>query len=153
MGSLIPVFTLVALMACDGMAPVLDAARCDQTYEFGNLGCADVIGTVFDADHHPQPAADVRVLGPAEPLAASTVASATVQSAADGTFRLRVRQISAPPGSTGPDTITVWIRAARPPATVDAIGPSDSTLAHLTIRPVGQVPAVISVPDLLLRAP
>lgn len=150
---LIPAVAFLALSACDGTAPEQDAARCEQTYEFGNYGCADVTGSVFDSSHHAQAAADVHVLGPAEPTASRGVASAWVQSGSDGTFRLRVRQISAAASDTGLDTITVWIRAARPPATTDAIGPSDSTLALLTIHPVGQLPKVTAVPDLVLRAP
>ncbi len=153
MRPLIPVFAITALVACDGTTPLLDDTRCEQTYEFGNLGCADVTGTVFDADHHPQPAAYVRALGPAESLSTRGVASAMVETAPDGTFRLRVRQVSAASDFIGPDTITVWIGAARPPATSDALGPSDQALVLLTIRPVGQLPEVAAAPDLVLRAP
>ena len=147
---------MATLVACDGTGPVpplWDATRCEQTYEFGNLGCADITGTVLDAEHHPQPAAHIFVLGPAELNMNRDVASAMVESAADGTFRLRVRLIEALGPTATLDTITVWIRAGRPPKTVDAIGPSDSTLALVTIRPVGQIPVVTPVPDLVLRDP
>jgi hypothetical protein len=156
MRGLIPVVVTVALVACDGTGPIppeSDATLCEQTYEFGNLGCADVTGTVLDANHQPQPAASVRVLRPAELGNSRDVASAMVTSAADGTFRLRIRLIFAPSGIVEPDTITVWVRASRPPRTVDAFASSDSALALLTIRPVGQAPAVTTVPDLVLRVP
>lgn len=124
----------------------IDPNVCQQTFEFGNSGCADIQGNVLNSrdeglsgivvTSHFLPGSD-----------AFNGAPSTTDGA--GRFTLRITRFIGAVPSSGPDTVSVFIVAADPrsagvriPATV-----RDSVLTRVTIAPVGTVPvpAVISM--------
>ena len=133
---------LLTIAACNSLPidPIgrLDAGSCEQTYEFGNTGCAEIEGTVRDRQDRALPG---MIVGPRYLASGFNTPYATTDS--DGRFRLRITRFAANPPAVGPDTATVYVLAYDPrssginiPATV-----RDSVLALVTVAPVGQVPA------------
>jgi hypothetical protein len=123
---------LAATLACT--APEDDPLACQQSYGFGNYGCADVTGTVLDSQDKARPNATVSAGG-----AGSDVFDFTqVTSDASGAFRMRLgrRWIAQDKGN---DTTSTWVRAAfttaAPVTTV-----RDSVLVQIRFFSFGQRP-------------
>lgn len=117
----------------------LNARACEQTYEFGNSGCAEIAGTVLDRQDRALPG---MIVGPRYvfPGAPFNTPYATTDSA--GRFRLRITRFGADAPAVGPDTTSLFVLAYDPrssgvnvPATV-----RDSVLVRVTVVPVGRVP-------------
>jgi len=121
-----------------------DTRACYQTYEFGNYGCVDIVGQVVGTAG--QPLAGISV-GPGAMSPSTGLNTVYDDTDADGRFGFRLVRYAGAPPSTGPDTVSVYVRAADPrsagvnvPATV-----RDSVLVLLTVTPIGKVPAPVSV--------
>jgi hypothetical protein len=149
MRKVIPTAFALALVACGTNAPPENevGSRCLQTYEFGNTGCAELTGLVSRGEGVPAQAF-VNVQGPAQPGRSIVLVSGYVGIDSTGLFRLRVIRYAGEVPTAGPDTVTVWVRAAVPPpsdAPTGTPGPSDSVLTTLELRPVGEEPVVTQV--------
>jgi hypothetical protein len=139
---------LLTIAACNSL-PIdpngrLDARACEQTYEFGNSGCAEIEGAVLDRQDRALPG---MIVGPRYvfPGAAFNTPYATTDSA--GRFRLRITRFGADAPAVGPDTVSLFVLAYDPrssglnvPATV-----RDSVMARVTVAPLGRVPVPASV--------
>lgn len=145
-GSVLIAAAVLGVVACGTSEPSQDPTRCQQTFEFGNTGCAEMTGTV--TDHLGAPVVSAGVMAtPADPARLITLVYDLVQTDATGAYRLRVIRMTGSNPVGRPDTVTVWVRAAaRPP---NGLPPGttgvDSVLATLEIRPVGELPAVTTV--------
>lgn len=148
--------------AATSRAPVIvnpirvgDGTPCIQTSEFGNSGCVELIGRVLLADGSP--AADASV-GTSDPLVTDSAHVAALSGDfptvdGSGRYRLRLTRYSPPESSSGPDTLTVLIRAAVPPAakvTIDSQGLAVFVRARVEFRGVGQPARVYELPDLIV---
>jgi hypothetical protein len=149
--------TLVALgLGCGGSEPSDDLSRCGSTGEFGNTGCAEVTGLVSHADGGAVRGAYMSVQGAVDPDRAISLVYGPVQSSSAGAYKLRAIRMGGEVPTSGPDTVTVWVRAAvpPPPGTADGTpGASDSIQATLEIRPVGAMPVVVQAATIVLPAP
>ena len=139
----------VALCACGTDEPPENevGSRCLQTHEFGNTGCAELTGLVTQGEGVPAQAF-VNVQGPAQSGRPIVLVSGYVGIDSTGLFRLRAIRYAGEVPPEGPDTVTVWVRAAVPPpsdAPTGTPGPMDSVLATLELRPVGEEPVVTEV--------
>jgi hypothetical protein len=139
--------SLVLLAACSDSTGE-DGSRCEQTHGFGNSGCADLTGTVVDPAGAPVRGARVVAHAPETRLVA--LAGGIAQTDAEGRFRLRVLRMAGTP--TTPDTVTAWVRAARP-FTGGEPSPRDSVAVVLDISPVGAPATIAQIPTLVLPAP
>ncbi len=137
--------------------------RCPQTYEFGNHGCAEIVGRLIAPDgmlaRAPgRPGSEISVsltqLSPVSAIASYTL----VIRDTTGTYRLRATHYFGRPPA-GPDTITVQVRAvwwdavaAASPEGLLPILAADSTVRQIRLVPVGArfVPDTV---DLWLRRP
>jgi hypothetical protein len=118
-----------------------DPRACRQTYEFGNTGCADVAGEVVGL--RGQPLATISV-GPGNSERSDGLNTTYADTDVEGLFALRLTRFGPKPpwAAIGPDTVSLYVRAADPrtagvgiPARV-----RDSVLVRLTVAPVGAVP-------------
>jgi hypothetical protein len=113
------------MIACRVTEP--DDRRCQQSFEFGNDGCADVEGEVRGVDSERLSGAQVVVFERSgQGYGTNTVPTTTD---AQGIFRLRITCILGCPS----DTVTYWIHAS-----LDGI--SDSVATSLAFARVGEVP-------------
>ena len=125
----------------------VDPRLCQQTYEFGNYGCADITGQVLGSAGQPLPGISV---GPIFLPGREEFNSPFANTDADGRFRLRLHRFGAPPPTGNSDTVSLYIRAIDPrsaglnsPARV-----RDSVLVQLTVAPVG---AIAPITEVVLR--
>lgn len=144
-GSTLAVATAVLLACSDPTGP---DSPCQQTFEFGNFGCAEVVGTVTGLSGQPLPGRPVFVK--VIPHGAS-YSGGFVRADAQGRFRTRIFRMTQPVTPLVPDTFSVWVVAidlasAELPDPVDI---RDSVLRRLTLTPVGQRP-VVAIADLAL---
>src|SRR5258708_601693 len=98
------VSVLLASYACKDQGP--DPNTCQQTFGFGNYGCADLTGTVLTTLEQPVANATVTAGASTDPYEhAQIVADAT------GHFKVRLlrRWISLEPNM---DTVSTWIHAS-----------------------------------------
>jgi hypothetical protein len=131
---------LTALAACSSSLSDVEptvAGACVQSYEFGNYGCAEIVGTVVNEQQQPLPGISVGPVHLPDRGAFNTVYS---DSDGNGRFKFRIMRFTAP--ETSPDTVSLYVRAADPrsagvniPARV-----RDSVLVNVTLAPVGRVP-------------
>jgi hypothetical protein len=139
-----PLQPVALLLALVGGAACSDASdsRCEQTYEFGNYGCADVVGRLVDRNDEPLGGVEYGVVNRERELESrfnTNVIPATPDSL--GNFRLRITRylLIGPP--TTPDTGSVWlIGSMRPPFPGPDPGIRDSVLVTLQFAPIGGVP-------------
>lgn len=130
-----------ALLACGD--PTGPDAPCQQTFEFGNVGCAEVAGIVTGLSGQPLPGRLVRV-SPAVPHGAA-YSGGSVRADAQGRFRTRIFRMTQTMAPLVPDTFSVWV-VAIDVASTELPNPTnirDSVLRQLTLRPVGQRPVTI----------
>jgi len=149
----IPLLSLA--MAC-GNEPTEELSLCFQTYEFGNTGCADVVGAVTDVRGSPVPGAYVGVTGSVDPARAVTLSSGSTRTDSTGRYSERVIRFDGAPPAEGPDTVSVWVRAFVAPAPEvppGTPGPIDSVIATLEFRPVGQTPLTTEVVTIVVPDP
>ena len=126
-----------------------DPRLCPKTYEFGNHGCADVVGQVLGSAGQPLGGITVSPRYRADIHGFDSPYRTTDP---EGRFRLRLTRFSGLPPTEGPDTVSVYIGAFDPrsaalnvPATVH-----DSVLVQVTVAPVG---AAASVTEVVVRLP
>ena len=145
---------LVAIgLGCGENEPSDDSSRCGPTGEFGNTGCAEVMGVVTDGNGRAVGGAYVSVPGAVDPQWAIALVYDPGQSDAAGGYKVRVIRMGGEVPASGPDTVTVWVRAfVAPPlgAPAGTRGPSDSSQATLELRPVGTVPLVAQAPTIVV---
>lgn len=156
------------LQACSGTSapqeePKEERDRCPQTYEFGNYGCAEIVGRLIAPDGGParppgRPGPEISVsltqLSPVSAIASYTL----VIRDTTGTYRLHaIRYFDRPPA--GPDTITVQVRAvwwdASSTASPEGFLPilaADSAVRQIRLVPVGER-FITDTVDLWLRRP
>ena len=127
----------------------VDPRLCQQTYEFGNSGCADITGQVLGPAGQPLSGMSV---GPSYIPGREEFNSPFRDTDVDGRFRIRLHRFGAPPPAGNPDTVSLYIRATDPrsaglniPARV-----RDSVRIQVTVAPVGS-PA--SITEVVLRLP
>src|SRR6476469_4611339 len=135
-----------------GSEPSENASRCGTSGEFANSGCVEVTGLVTLANGAAAGGAfvDIAALGQTQwYLVGATRADAS------GHYQLRMIRLSDEVATSGPDTGTVWVRAAlRPPmGSPDEPSLRDSVQATVEIRPVGATPVVVQAETLVVRAP
>jgi hypothetical protein len=138
-----------ALLACAGAACDRDIsqanATCEQTYEFGNYGCAEVVGRVIGSTGMPLDSAFIR---PSfiPVISAGTYNMPSVRTDAEGRFRLRIHRFGPRASPVMPDTFSIFVHAAvdyKPPATISPA--YDSVLAVLELAPIGSLPKPATV--------
>ena len=121
-----------------------DPDACQQTYEFGNLGCAEVRGQVLGSGGTPLAGVSV---GPVYPAGTGGYNSPVVDTDPEGRFSFRIHRFAGDVAPTSPDTFSIYVRAAvRPPPVVGVPSPArDSALVRLTLAPVGRIPTPATV--------
>jgi hypothetical protein len=147
---------VLALVACGASEPSEDQSRCLQTFEFGNTGCAELAGVVTDPDGVPLAQAFVGLRDPGEAGRPISLISGYVTTDSTGAYRLRAVRMAGEVPAEGPDTVTVWVRAGVPPpaeAPSGTVGPMDSVLVTLELRPVGEPPVVTEVAPISVPIP
>jgi len=122
------------LAACDD--PVEPSGECEQTYEFGNLGCANVQGVVRDGAVNPLWGVYV------VPIPIPTGCCNTPIPVTDslGRYELVLRWMDG--SSALADSIDIWLRVTRPGYW------TDSVQARVGFAPVGE-PEPINVVDIV----
>lgn len=145
----------MALALGCGTEPSDGLSRCGTTGEFGNTGCAEVAGTVTDANGAPVGDAFVSVPGAVDPARVINLVYDRVQTDSSGSYRLRAIRMDGEVPTSGPDTVTVWVAAVLPPppGSPNAPGLTDSVQARVQIQPVGSIPVVVQAATLVVRAP
>ena len=141
---------LAFVVGCDSLTdPHADSARCEQTHEFGNSGCADVEGVVTYSGGDAAAGATVYT---SNLTGVEVLGHGRATTDANGRFRLRVTRFSGGPPAAGPDTASFFVIATdlRPlnrglPPTV-----RDSVLTRVTIAPVGRRPETKTVTIVLV---
>lgn len=127
-------------LACSTPSDPGDPRACRQTYEFGNYGCADIIGRVVgDAG---QPLAGVSI-GPRflpDSVDAGSYNTVYTTTGADGRFTLRLHRFGRRRVIPAPDTLSLYIEATIPPMHGAISAASDSILVQAALAPIGQVP-------------
>jgi hypothetical protein len=139
----------IALLACSGATcdrHISQAdATCEQAYEFGNYGCAEVAGRVIGSTGMPLDSAFIRPsFVPA--ASAGTYNTPIVRTDVQGRFRLRIHRFGPRPSLVTPDTFSIFVHAAvdyKPPATMSPA--YDSVMAVLELAPIGSLPKPASV--------
>ena len=138
-------WVVVGGLSCRAPVELLDdRAVCQQTYEFGNHGCAEVRGQVLGSDGRPLQGVDV---GPRY-FAGMEGGYNTYYTSTDsaGRFSFRIQRFSPRPAPVDPDTFSIYVRASiRPPPGGSAPLASDSVLTRLTLAPIGGVPIPATV--------
>ena len=143
--------SIAVVGACES-SPIhadVDPRLCDQTYEFGNFGCTDIIGQVLGSAGQPLTRISV---GPRYLPDRDDFDSPFHKTGADGRFRLRLHRFGAPPPAGEPDTVSLYIRAVDL-SSADFNVPAlvrDSVLIQVTVAPVG---ALAPVTNVVLRLP
>lgn len=136
---LLAILAGIAAVACLG--PDADSDRCQQTYEFGNTGCAVIEGRVYDGQGGltaPAGRSDSVLLVQARsltPFDGELEATDRLRGTPD--FSLRLIRWNARPLSQ-PDTATVQIVAQLLSSTPFALLAVDSATIRVTLAPVGQ---------------
>jgi len=155
MGHLRYALAVAALVAGCGSEPTEDQSRCGPTGEFGNTGCGEVTGLVTDTTGVPVGGALMYIPGAVDPDRPITLTGAGDPSKSDGNYRLHVIRFDGVPPTTGPDTVTVWLRGAVPPPLGSPDEPSliDSVEVTLEFRPMGSTPVVVQAATLIVRKP
>ena len=144
-----------AVVGCDTTSPDDNSDACQQTYEFGNSGCAEVHGLVVDPSGRPLPGAAVGVRGPVQPEHDATLVPGYVQTDARGEYRIRTTRFG-PLVDAATDTVTVWVRAGVAPSLdlpIGTPGPMDSVAVRLEFSPVGALPRSTSAPVIAVPLP
>lgn len=138
-----------------GTEPTNGESRCSPSGEFGNTGCGEVAGLVTDTTGAPVSGAVMYVPGAVDSERVITLLSGSDPSRADGSYRLLIIRFDGDPPATGPDTVTIWVRAALPPPIGSPDEPSlrDSVVVTLVLSPIGAVPVVVQAATLTLRKP
>jgi hypothetical protein len=148
---------LVALgVGCGASEPSDDPSRCGTTGEFGNTGCAEVAGLVTDANGGASSGAYVSVQGAVDPERVISLVHVPAQSSSAGAYKLRAIRMDGEIPTSGPDTVTVWVRAVvlpLPGTPVGTPGASDSVQATLEIRPLGAAPVVVQAATIVVPTP
>jgi hypothetical protein len=149
------VFAVAAFVLGCGSEPTDDDSRCSTSGEFGNTGCGEVAGLVTDTTGAPIGGAIMYIPGAVDPDRPITLLNAGDPSKSDGSYRLHVIRFDGLPPTTGPDTVTVWLRGAVPPPLGSPDDPSliDSVQVTLELRPVGSMPVVVQAATLIVRKP
>jgi hypothetical protein len=111
-----------------------DPLACQQTYGFGNYGCADIAGTVTDTNDVPLKNVSVNAGG--MPSAVFDYVQTTTDSL--GHFALRLAR-HAPAPTDKPDTTSTWIRAVPTPSSA-----RDSAQVHFEFARLKQRPTVVT---------
>jgi hypothetical protein len=149
--------TLVLLiLGCGTSQPSDDQSRCGTTGEFGNTGCGEVAGLVIDARGGALSGAYMSVQAAVDPERMISLVYDPVQSSAAGAYTLRAIRMGGQVPTSGPDTVTVWVRAVVPPppgTPVGTPGASDSVQATLELRPVGAAPVVVQAATIVVPTP
>jgi hypothetical protein len=101
-----------AFAGCTTGSEPLDDRLCPQTFEFGNLGCARVAGTVRDGAGRPLAGVEVTLVPPSKAGNSYDVPSATTGVA--GTYMLEIHRFDAPPAVRPADTIPLYLRGRVP---------------------------------------
>jgi hypothetical protein len=141
------VLSLAAVLACAGCGSTEPGgvARCPQTAEFGNFGCAVVAGTVRDAAGVPLAGAVVTLVPPTGD--AQAYDTPLEVSGAQGEFRVEIHRFEAPDPVPSADTVPLYLRATLevdPPA-------ADSVLVRAIFVPVDSIPRVVNA-DLIFQS-
>jgi hypothetical protein len=139
---------LLTLLACSAEAPttVLDPSICQQTFEFGNFGCARIAGVLTGTAGQPVRFAHV-VLNPRpEDSGVYTVPTALTSSA--GEYALEVQIMH--PGPVVGDTLTMVFSYAYRPGSESFV--SGSVPVTVRFAHVGQ-PAWVTGLDLSVPVP
>lgn len=129
------------LSACQSTTGTNLSAACQQSYEFGNYGCAEVTGRVLGSSGKPLSGVSVGPRFLSEPDA-GMYNSPYVDTDSEGRFRFRIQRYAQRRNVPVPDTFSIYVRAAvRPPPAAGASSPAvDSVLVQLELAPIGQVP-------------
>lgn len=138
---------LIILMAgCQNAAENGDPRACQQTYEFGNTGCFEIVGQVVGA--RGQALSGISV-GARSEVGPSTLFTSNYQMTdAMGQFRIRLsRMLGHPPLDARPDTLSVFVVAADPRSASVGVPASvvDSVLTLVTVAPVGAIPVTAEI--------
>ena len=143
---------LAGLSLSCGSEPSENLSRCGTSGEFANSGCAEVTGFVTLANGAAARGAFVDV---AAPVQTNWYLVGAARASASGHYQLRIIRLSGEVPTGGPDTGTVWVRAALPPPLGSPDEPSlrDSIQATVEIRPVDTAPIVVQAETLIVRAP
>ena len=130
---------ILAVAACGSLTESrLDARLCNQTYEFGNSGCAEVSGTVLGSADQPLPGI---IVGPRYLASSSAVFNSPyVTTDSKGQFLFRITRFAGSPPATGPDTTSLFVYAVDPSS-----AGRDSVLAQVTVAPIGAEPKPATV--------
>jgi hypothetical protein len=121
-----------------------DPSVCQQTYEFGNYGCADVEGRIVNQAGAPAQGVRVNVRGAVSADSQSLSAYGTTDGA--GQYKLRLtRYVLLPGTSRDSATVSVWTGVGAMP------NPALIVLARFS--DVGAPAKVTSVPPITLSTP
>ena len=121
-----------------------ESDACPQTYEFGNLGCAEVRGQVLGSEDAPLSGVSVGPIYPEE--LAGSYDTYFVFTDESGRFSFRIHRYARGGPPITPDTFSIYVRAAVRPRAVNVPGPAiDSVLTVLTLAPVGETPEPTTV--------
>ena len=147
------VVAALAVAGCRVTEPDATPNECRQTYEFGNSGCADLVGVVTDESGAPLVGAYVGWL---QTRPDRGIVGTPVAVASDGRFRLRVTRMSGPVPVAGPDTVTAVVQASArllsgTPGRDTAVIRSREVL--LRVAPVGAEAPVTDVGTIVLERP
>jgi len=124
----------IAGIGCKDQGP--DPNACQQTYGFGNYGCADLTGTVLSSTEQPLANATVTAGASTDPYE-----HAELTTDVTGHFKVRLyrRWISPDPNM---DTVSTWIHAA---VTTGMVPATDSTFTQLRFYRLEHLPVATSV--------
>lgn len=137
----VAVLALGSAAACHDPAAAVDDGACPQTYEFGNTGCAVVLGVVVGA--RGQALEGVTVFARVDPAGAG-FASSYDASNPDGTFKVNImRYAGHEPVDRQHDTLSVYVVAQNQPLAWALGQPKVRDSAFTTVRMfrVGEVPS------------
>ncbi len=143
---LLAIAPLSLFLGCDSSTGVIDDNNaCRQTYEFGNLGCADIEGRVVDAADR---GVSGIIVGPRYEPGNGGFDTSYSTTDADGNFRFRVtRYLPRRPSESGPDTLSLWVSAADPRSAGVGVPATrrDSVRVSIAVVPIGQTPEPVRV--------
>lgn len=129
--------------------PLSTSGACQQTFEFGNFGCAIVRGRVID--QNDMPLAGVPV-GLGDGADSDDFSSGHVDTRADGSFETRLIRRNRLAGADS-DSASLWVRAAvRPDLPQMESTIRDSVLIRVRVADVGAIPDTTTV-DIRLTVP
>ncbi|MEP7384653.1 MAG: hypothetical protein ABI910_23480 [Gemmatimonadota bacterium] len=136
---------LAALAACRDASTGADSRACQQSYEFGNSGCAEVSGQAVGLRGQALQGISVFARGSPDFFPFS---SGYVVSDASGAFRVRItRMFGSPPADRAQDTVSVYVVARNQPVDWATGQPrvQDSVFTLVRVSPVGSVPEASSL--------